>query len=107
MWFAHELLQPQVPAFNMIVCSEPIAIVAVPLLESELAIDPGSVKVCDKVINAVQIPGFLLNCLPCFQTKLGKTKHVAGVFCTKLLRIPSSDLYSSWSPMQSLDLLPN
>ena len=98
MWFAHELLQPQVPAFNMIVCSEPIAIVAVPLLESELAIDPGSVKVCDKVINAVQIPGFLLNCLPCFQTKLGKTKHVAGVFCTKLLRIPSSDLYSSWSP---------
>ena len=51
MWFAHDSLQPGVPAFDMIVCSRPIVVVVVPLLESELAIDPGSVKVGDEVIN--------------------------------------------------------
>ena len=51
MWFAYDPLQPGVPAFDMIVCSRPIVVVVVPLLESELAIDPGAVKVGDKVIN--------------------------------------------------------
>ena len=37
----------------------PIIIVVVPLLESELNIDPCSVKVCDKVINVVRLWGFL------------------------------------------------
>ena len=44
MWFAHDSLQPGVPSFDVMVCSQPIVIVVVPLLESELAIDPGSVE---------------------------------------------------------------
>ena len=72
----------------MIVRSWPIVIEVIPLLESELAIDPGSVKVCDKVIDFVHFWGFLLNSLPyATRTKLGGTKQVAAVFCTKLFRI--------------------
>ena len=98
MRFANDSLQPGVPAFNMIVRSWPIVIEVIPLLESELAIDPGSVKVCDKVINFVHLWDFLLNTLPCYSNKTGETKQVAAVFCTKLFRIPLSDLYSSCSP---------
>ena len=98
MWFAHDLLQPGVPAFNMIVCSRPIIVIVVPLLEAELAIDPGAVKL-GEVINIVQLWGFLLNSLPGYLNKAGGgTKQVAAVFWTKLLRIPSSDLYSCCSP---------
>ena len=69
MWFAHNLLQPGVPAFDMIICSRPIVVVVVPLLESELAIDPGAVKVGDEVINIVRLWGFLLNSLPHYSNK--------------------------------------
>ena len=72
----HLLLQPGVLAFDMIVCSRPIVVVVVPLLESELAIDPDTVKLLllfekytpdkvysYKVIDIVQLWGFLLNSL--------------------------------------------
>ena len=49
MWFAHDSLQPGVPAFDMIICSRPIVVIVVPLFESELAVDPGAVKVGDEV----------------------------------------------------------
>ena len=39
---------PGVPAFDVIVYSRAIVIVVVPLLESKLAIDPGSVKYVTK-----------------------------------------------------------
>ena len=55
MWFAHDLLQPGVPTYNVIVCSWPIIVIVVPLLESELAIDPSTVKVCDEVIDVAYI----------------------------------------------------
>ena len=56
MWFAHDSLQPGVPDFNMIICSRPcIVVLVVPLLESELAIDPGAVKVGDEIINIIQL----------------------------------------------------
>lgn len=47
----------------MIVCSWPIVVVhvVVPLLESELAIDPGTLEVRDKVFDIVRFWGFLLN----------------------------------------------
>ena len=52
MWFAHDSLQPGVPAFDVMVCSWPIVIVVVPLLESELAsIDPGSVEFLDMLLE--------------------------------------------------------
>ena len=38
----------------MIVGSRPIVVVVVALLESELVIDPGAIKVDDKVINIIQ-----------------------------------------------------
>ena len=69
MRFAHNSFQPVVPAFDMIVCSWPIVVVVVPLLESELTIDPGGVKVRDKVFDIVQFWGFLLNSLPCHSNK--------------------------------------
>jgi hypothetical protein len=53
MWFAHDSLQPGMPAFNMIVSSRPIIVIIVPLLESELAIDPGAIELRDKVIDIV------------------------------------------------------
>ena len=60
--FAHDSLQPGVPAFDMSVCSWPIVVAIVPLLESELlAIDPGTLEVCDKVFDIVHLWGFLLN----------------------------------------------
>ena len=63
MRFAHDSLQLGVPAFHMIVCSWPIVVVhvVVPLLESELAIDPGTLEVRDKVFDNVRFWGFLLN----------------------------------------------
>ena len=64
MWFAHDSLQLEEPAFDIIVCSRPIIVVVVPLLESELAIDPGAIKVGDEVISIVQLWGFLFNSLP-------------------------------------------
>ena len=48
------MLQPRVPVIDTIVCSWSTVVVVVPLLESELAIDPGAVKGRDKVIDIVQ-----------------------------------------------------
>ena len=42
MWFLYDSLQPGVPAFDVIVCSRPIIIAVVPLMESEFAINPDS-----------------------------------------------------------------
>ena len=58
MRLANNSFQPGVPAFNMIVCSWSIVVVIVPLLESELTVDPGVVEVCDEVFDIVQLWGF-------------------------------------------------
>ena len=60
MRLAQDSLQPGVPAFDMIVCSWPIVLAIVSLLESELlAIDPGTLEVRDEVFDIVYLWGFL------------------------------------------------
>ena len=76
MWFADNTLQSGVPAFNMIICSGPIVVVVVPLLESELAIDPCGVKVGYEMFNVVHLRGLLLNSLPCYSHKAMTFKEV-------------------------------
>ena len=72
-----------------------------------MAIDPGSVKVCDKVIDVVQPwGGFLLNSLPCYSSKAWGNK--AGSCCLLHKAFEDSILRSvQLLQPQSLDLSPN
>ena len=93
MWFSHNLLQAEVPAFNMIVCSGPIVVVVVPLLESELAIDPGAVKVCDEVF-----------CVVCLLWGFGSSGHCSSSHCVQPLESSAVGKFSRWKvQLESID----
>ena len=82
-------------------------IVVIPLLESEMVIDPGLVIAIDKAIDVVQLwSGILLNSLPCYSNKAWGNK--AGGCC--LLHKAFEDLIPrsvQLLQLQSLDLWPN
>ena len=81
-------------------------IVVIPLLESEMVIDPGLVIVIDKVIDVQLWSSILLNSLPCYSDKTWGNKAGGCCLLHKAFEDPIPRSVQILQ-LQSLDLWPN